>query len=192
MNWWSVLENFLGNAIADLIIGGVVALFVASYIEKLSQNKNTIGALILIDGELQVNKYILEYTLNHGIIAFEKEFHRGERDEISASQSIFQDAAETLTIPINGLLNSAYNSMNSNIVLMQNEKLFGKIIHKYTVDFKQIQIAFEMKQLDWFMIDQLKIRISREIENCNSLSKEIDIEIKKMKKENILLKALRI
>lgn len=193
MEWANILENALGNGISDLIIGALVVIVVTRFFEKLSHRRDSIGALILIGAEIQVNKHILEDVLNEMIPSFEGQIRRGEPNEIPLDQSTSEDAARFMRIPTDNLLFGAFQSSYSGLGNLENTLLLEKILNLYTVSYHyRIQTSFKMEQLNWLLLDQIKERLKKEIENSGNVSSEIRKEIKKLRKRKIFVEALKI
>ena len=193
MNWNSILENIVASSVADLIIGAFVVIVVTRFFEKLSYRRNSIGVLVLIDAEIQVNKHILEDMLNEMIPNFEKQMRRGEPNEVPLNQSTFDDAARFMRIPIDNLLFGAFQSSYSGLGNLENTALLERILNLYTVSYHyRIQTSFKMEQLNWLLLDQIKGRLKKEIVNSSEVCNEIKKEIKKLRKRKIFLEALKI
>jgi len=196
INWLNVLENFLGNFASDLLvgafIGAFITLFIAKFFEVLSHIRNSIGALILIEAEIQVNKHILEDILNGMIPLFEEEMRRGKPNEISIGEKEFENAARFMKIPIDKLLFDAFHSTYSGLGNLENKKLLVKILNLYTVSYHyRIQTSLGMEQLNWKLLDAIKSRLKKEISESEKVLKEVRSEIKKLKKKNLLLETLK-
>jgi hypothetical protein len=96
MDWNNVLENFIANFLTEICIASFltffISIFLTKFFENLKNRDDSIGALILIESEIQVNNHILENLLNAGLINFEKENRRGQYNEIKLGEKDFLDA----------------------------------------------------------------------------------------------------
>ncbi len=187
----NILENALGNAAADIMVGILITVFITRYFEKLAEKKKTIGALVIVESEIQVNTHILEDVLYELIPAFENAHKRGATDEIHVLPTEFEDAARFIRIPIDGLLYQSYRNEEETIGALQNHALAERIINLYTVEYHyKIQTSFKMEQLNWLLLDNIKTKLEEKIK----LSKEIDNEIKneliKQRARNTLFETL--
>lgn len=192
INWLNVLENFLSNSASTLLIGVFITVFITKFFEILSHIRNSIGALTLIEAEIQVNKHILEDMLNKMIPGFEKEMRRGQPNEIPISEDVFEDAARFIKIPADRLLFDAFHSTYLGLGNLENKQLLEKILNLYTISYHyRIQTSLSMEQLNWKLLDGIQSRLKKEISESKKVLKELRSEIKKLKKKNLLLETLK-
>jgi len=191
MNWWNVLENFIGDGLSNLIIGGIIAFFIARYAEKVSEKRNMVSSLVMLDSEAQYNKHVIESVLENGIKAFEFQYKKGEKNQIEVSPDIFEDAAKFLNISIEGLQKYAFLNSHQHLTYMKNTKLYEEIVNLYEVSINEIQRSFKMGQLNWYLIDAIKKRLTKEIIVMKKMIIDLKKEIKKEKFTNPLLETLK-
>ncbi len=188
----NIVENVFGNIIADITVGILITVFLTKYFESLSQKRNSIGALVLIEAEIQTNKHILENLLNNGLLGFEKEMRRGQKDEIPINQALFDDTAKFLRKTTDRLLFSAFYSVYIGLGNLENKKLLQEILNLYLVSYYyRIQTSFQMEQLNWELFDSIKNRIASEIDNSEKVSENIINEVRKINSPNKLFRLIR-
>lgn len=191
MDWSNVLENFIGNSLSELFAASIltifVTLFLTKYFENLKRRDDSIGTLILIESEIQINSHILDNLLNVGLINFEKVNNRGQNNEISLNEKDFLDAAEFLQITSDAILYDSFRNSYNSIAKIKNQKLLEKILNLYTVEYHyRIQTSFRMRQLSWPLVDELKKKINSVILLSNQISEEIINEISCLRKEKLI------
>jgi len=122
---------------------------------------------------------------------FEEEMRRGKPNEISMGEKEFEDAARFMKIPIDKLLFAAFHSTYSGLGNLENKKLLEKILNLYTVSYHyRIQTSLGMGQLNWELLDEIKKRLGKEIDQSEKVLKEVRKEIKKLHEKNLLLETL--
>ena len=122
---------------------------------------------------------------------FEEEMRRGKPNEISMGEKEFEDAARFMKIPIDKLLFAAFHSTYSGLGNLENKKLLEKILNLYTVSYHyRIQTSLGMGQLNWELLDEIKKRLGKEIDQSEKVLKEVRKEIKKLHEKNLLLEKL--
>lgn len=188
--WIQVKQNFLGNLFADLltgvIFGSVAVFYITKYFQTNSEIKSNIGALTLISAELQINQHMLHNMLNEMIPAFEKTYRKGDSQENDVNQDIFEDAAKFMKIPADAILSKAFNATYVGLGNLRNKKLLERILNLYIVEFHyRIQTSFRMEQLNWKLLDSIKDKLKKVIEDTNLIRKNINTEIKSLNKINI-------
>lgn len=192
MNWSNVFENALGNAISDLIIGIFIAIFVTKFLQKMTEIRESIGMLVLIEAEIQLNRKILQDMKEEMIPAFEQEMKRDKPDELPMDEKTFLDAAEFFKIPAEGLLQDAFQSHYSALGGLENTPLLEKILNFYTVGLHyRIKTSFRMGQLNWLLVDSIKSRLKTEIDNSTKIIREMHKELKILRNKNIYKETIK-
>lgn len=193
INWENVFENFLGNIFSDIIVGLLITTFVTRFFDLLTQKKAVIGSLILIEAEIQVNKQMLEVLLEDGFVVLENQMKRGTKEEVPLKKADFDDIAQFFRIITDNLLFGAFHATYVGLGNLENKTLLEKILNIYTVKYHYtLKTAFQLEQLNWNMVDGIKKKLKTEIDNSTSLSKDINSEIKKLKKRNTFKETLGI
>lgn len=184
--WSDVGSNFLGSFLVDVMLVTFITFFITKFFQVLSEIREGIGLLIVIDAEIQVNKKMLEDLLENGVKGFEREMRRGKQNAISIDDKTFSDAANYFTNISDHLLNAAFHSNYSALGSMKNKKLVEKILNLYTVSYHyKIQTGLRMRQLNWGLLDAIKKRLNEEINNSTETIADIDKEIAKLEKINL-------
>jgi hypothetical protein len=196
INWNNILESAFGNFIADFVIvvffGSIITFIITKFFEMLAQKRQSIGALTLVNVEVQQNALMLKSILKNGIEAFEKEYKRGKSNEIPVDTAIFEDAAKFLRISTDNLLFDAFHATYVGLGNLENRKLLEKILNLYTASYHfNIKTGFQMEQLNWTIIDVMKSKIPEVIRNSKAISDEITDEIKKLEKQKIIVRAFK-
>lgn len=115
MIWISVIENALGNIIADIFIGSLVTVVVTKFFEILQQKRESIGSLTLVDIEIKVNTHRLKHILEKGVLEFEKNWNRGKPEELSIDEKSAQGFMANLSIISNRLLTGSFYASSASL-----------------------------------------------------------------------------
>lgn len=196
MDWNSILENFVGKSLPEIFIASLlsafITIFLTKFFENLKNRDDSIGTLILIESEIQVNKHILDNLLNAGLINFEKENRRGQLNEIHLDNKDFSNAAEFLQITSDAILFDSFRNSYNGIAKIKNQKLLEKILNLYTVEYHyRIQTSFRMRQLNWILVDEMKKKIGSLIEASDQISADITKEITDLRKVDLIFSTLK-
>ncbi len=195
MNWQNIFENAVSNTIADVLVGLVAATIITLYFSRKSDLKGQIGALTIIDAEIQVNLQILESLLNDAITALEEYMGRNtHRDLIANSKDVnyLNDIAQTLQKPIDHLQFGAFNASFKDLSSLDNKELLEKVLNLYTVSFAyRLKLGLSIGGLSWPLIDEIKKAILRETKEAKQTRKIITSELSKLSGKSKFLEIMK-